>query len=152
VVTNFTNGFLVACILAFGRRIGQIEMAKITKSYESDIDLTVFTVVGEITFDEVWDQTRIFYLSGKPSKLALWDFTSGTVEPISSQQMNDLAKRTMKISARIEGGKGAFLVPKDIDYGMTRVFQVFSEEEGFPLEVEIFRDMNAAQKWLMSGQ
>lgn len=126
-------------------------MAKITKSYESDIDLTVFTVVGEITFDEVWDQTHTF-LSGKPSKLALWDFTSGTVAPISSQEMDEIAKRGSTISARIGGGKGAILAPKDIDYGMGRVFQVFSEFENFPLEIEIFRDMNAAKKWLRSGQ
>ncbi len=127
-------------------------MAKITKSYESDIDLTIFKVMGEITFDEAWEQTRNFCLSGKPSKLALWNFTSGTVAPISSQEMKDLANRTMTISTRIEGGKGAILAPKDIDYGMTRVFQAFSEVEGFPLEVQIFRDMNAAQKWLISSK
>jgi len=28
-------------------------MAKITKSYESDIDLTVLSVVGQINFDEL---------------------------------------------------------------------------------------------------
>lgn len=126
-------------------------MAKITKSYESDIDLTIFTIVGEITFDEVLDHTRTF-LSGKPSKLALWDFTSGTIARISSQELKEIAKQGDVISARIEGGKGAILAPKDIDYGMSRIFQVFSEIEDFPLEVEIFRDLNAAKKWLISGQ
>ena len=126
-------------------------MAKVTKSYESDIDLTVFSVVGEITFDEVWDQTSI-HLGGKPSKLSLWDFTLGTVTPISSDETRLIARRGGALSARIEGGKGAILTPKDIDYGIARMFQVFSELDNFPLEVQVFRDMNAARKWLMSDQ
>lgn len=126
-------------------------MAKITKSYESDIDLTIFTVVGEKTFDEVSDQTLTF-LSGKPSKLTLWDFTSGTVSRLSSQELNEIAKQGEAISSRIENGKAAILAPKDIDYGISRIFQVFSKIENFPLEIEIFRDMNAAQNWLISDQ
>ncbi len=124
-------------------------MAKITKSYESDIDLTIFTVEGEITFDEAWEQTRIFYLNEKPSKLALWNFMLGTLAPISSQEMEVLVKRTETIATRKEGEKVAFVAPKDIDYGMARVFQALSEPKSSPLEIEIFRDMDTAQKWLM---
>jgi hypothetical protein len=126
-------------------------MAKITKSYESDIDLTIFTVVGETTFDEVWDQSRAF-LSGKLSKLVLWDFTSGTAKNLSNQEIDLIAKRGRKISPMIEGGKGAILAPRDIDYGLARDFQALSKFENFPIEIEIFRDMNDAKKWLMSGQ
>ncbi len=126
-------------------------MAKITKSYKSDVDQTIFTVIGETTFDEIWDQTRVFFV-GKPSKFALWDFTSGTVANISSQEMEEIAKKGGEISAKIEGGKAAILAPKDLDYGITRIFQVFSELRKFPLEIEIFRDMDAAKKWLISGQ
>ena len=66
--------------------------------------------------------------------------------------MEAIANRGGAISDKIEGRKGALLAPKDVDYGMARVFQVFSETESFPLEVEVFRDLNTAQKWLMSGQ
>ncbi len=126
-------------------------MAKITKSYESDIDLTIFIVVGEATFDEVWDQTFTFF-SGKPSKSVLWDFTSGTVKNISSQEIDQIAKRGGEVLAKIEGRKGAILAPKDVDYGLARIFQMFSKFEKFPFEIEIFRDMNDARKWLMSDQ
>lgn len=127
---------------------GKIKMAKTTKTYESDIDLTVFKIVGEMTFSEVSEQTRIFF-ENKPSKLALWDFTLGTVAHLSSQEMREIAKQGAAFSTRIEGARGAILAPKDIDYGMSRVFQVFSEQEIFPLEVKIFRDIDAARKWLI---
>lgn len=126
-------------------------MAKITKSYEEDIDLTIFTVVGDATFDEIWDQTRIF-LSGNPSRLTLCDFTPGTMRAISNQEIKKIAVQGASISDRIEGGRAAILAPNDIDYGMSRVFKIFSQLSTFPLEIEVFRDINSARKWLIPGQ
>ncbi len=126
-------------------------MSKITKSFDPDIDLTIFTVVGEATFDELWDQTRVLF-KGKLSKLVLWDFTAATAAGVSSQELKEIARRGGTILSRVAGGKGAILAPKDIDYGIGRIFQVFSEQEIFPLEVEIFRDKSAAINWLISAQ
>lgn len=124
-------------------------MATITKSYESNKDLTIFTVVGETSFDEIWAQTCVL-LEGVPAKLVLWDFTSGTVGNISSEEVRLIADRGGQISNKIAGGKGAIFVPKDLDYGMARVFKVFCEEGNFPVEIEVFRDGAAARKWLMA--
>ena len=126
-------------------------MAKITKTYESDIDLTVFSVVGTATFEEIWEQTRTF-LGGKPSKLVLWDFTSGTVGSISSNESSKIAELGLILSSKIIGGKAALLAPKDIDFGVSRMFQAFSEIKKFPLEVGVFRDLSAARNWLTSEQ
>jgi hypothetical protein len=123
-------------------------MATITKSYESNKDLTIFTVAGETSFDEIWAQTRVLY-EGVPAKLVLWDFTSGTVGNISSEEVRSIAHKGGQISNKIEGGKGAIFVPKDLDYGMARVFKVFCEEEKIPVEVEVFRDEAVARKWLI---
>lgn len=123
-------------------------MAKITKSYVSDTDLTIFYVEGELTFDEIWNQTHVFFTES-PSKYALWDFTSGTSAKISSHEIKLLAGKSSSIVAKIEGGRCAIVAPKDIDYGLSRVFQAFSEFKNFLLEVKIFRDRETAQKWLM---
>ncbi len=109
-------------------------MTKISKTYDPGNDLTIFEVMGEITFNDVSDQTHTFF-SGKQSKLVLWDFTSGTVANISNQEVQTIAKIGMATSARIKGGKAAILTPKDVDYGISRVFQVFSEVEKFPFEI-----------------
>jgi hypothetical protein len=124
-------------------------VAKITKSYIPDVDLTIFTVSGETTFDDIWDQTRAFF-GGKSSKLALWDFTSGTVAPISNLDDKEIARRVRVIRAGGKRGKGAILAPENIDYGTGRAFQVFSEFKDFPFEIKVFRDMAAAKKWLTS--
>ena len=123
-------------------------MAIINKSYEADNDLTIFAVVGEISFDEIWVQTRILY-EGVPAKLVLWDFTSGTVGSISSEEVRSIAHKGGQIFNKIEGGKGAIFVPKDLEYGMARVFKVFCEEGNFPVEIEVFRDEATARKWLI---
>lgn len=123
-------------------------MKKITKSYEANNDLTLFTVVGEISFDEIWAQTRILY-EGVPEKLVLWNFSLGTVGRISSEEVKKIAQKGGQISRKIEGGKGAIFAPKDLEYGMARVFKVFCEENDFPVEVEVFRDEIVARKWLL---
>ncbi len=120
----------------------------ITKSYDSVADLTVFNVNGEVTFEDIWTQTCNF-LCGSPSQLVLWDFTFGTVAPISNQEAESIAKRGSEMGATIEGGKAAILAPKSVDYGMSRVFQTFSEMKKIPLEIEVFRDMETARKWLI---
>lgn len=122
-------------------------MAKISKKYEPDIDLTVFSVVGAATFEEIWEQTRIF-LNDKPTRLVLWDFTEGTVALISSEEAERIAALGSNIRPNIKGGKAAFLAPKDIDFGISRMFQVFSEIKNFTFEIEVFRDMSTAQEWL----
>ena len=126
-------------------------MAKINKKYEPDIDLTVFSVVGAATFGEIWEQTRIF-LCDKPSRLVLWDFTEGTVASVSSGEVQKIAGLGSNISSKIKGGKAALLAPKDIDFGISRIFQVFSEMRNFPFEIDVFRDMSTAQEWLRLAQ
>jgi len=56
------------------------------------------------------------------------------------------------LNVEIIGGKAALLAPKDIDFGVSRMFQAFSEIKKFPLEVGVFRDLSAARNWLTSEQ
>ena len=86
-------------------------MATITKSYESNKDLTIFTVVGETSFDEIWAQTCVL-LEGVPAKLVLWDFTSGTVGNISSEEVRLIADRGGPDFKQNCRRKGCYLCPK----------------------------------------
>lgn len=125
-------------------------MAEITKSYEPNIALTIFTVVGEVTVKEVSDQT-LTYLSDKPSELTLWDFTSGFLQDFSSQELKRLVLTGDVVLEKIENGKAAIVTSSDHDYGISRMFQAYSEMSDFPLEIDVFRDMTAARKWLTAN-
>lgn len=124
-------------------------MGKITESYEPDADLTVFTAEGELTFNEVLEQTRSF-LSGKPSKLALWNLERGTFSKISSQEMEQIMQLGAVFSSGTKIGKAAILAQKDVDYGLGNVIRALGEIKGFPYKIKIFREMSAARDWLFS--
>jgi hypothetical protein len=49
------------------------------------------------------------------------------------------------------GAKRAFVVGREVDFGLARLFQAYSETEG--QTVEVFRDMSEAEAWLgLSGE
>ena len=102
-------------------------------------------------FEEIWEQTYSFF-NGNPSKLVLWDFTDGTAKSVSSESLDQIVKRCEDIQNRIESGKGAIVAPKDIGFGLSRMFQAFSEYGNFPFQVGVFRDIETAKEWLISDK
>ena len=113
--------------------------------------LIIFTVVGGITYAEIFNHTHT-YLTNKPSKLTLCDFTSGNLLDLSPQDMKKIISMGGFVLERIEHGKAAIVTSKVHDYGLSRMFQVFSEIDNFPLEIEVFRDMKSARKWLITNK
>ena len=49
-------------------------------------------------------------------------------------------------SSRNPGMLVALVSPKDIEFGMSRMYQVFEDESLF--KTEVFRDKNSADKWI----
>ena len=79
----------------------------------------------------------------------------------SFRQLCDLRKVT-RITTSIEtlrflaqshvflpGAKRAFVVGREVDFGLARLFQAYSEVEG--QTVEVFRSMSEAEAWLGLG-
>jgi hypothetical protein len=48
------------------------------------------------------------------------------------------------------GSRRALVVSSDVIFGLARMFQTLSDESGD--EIQIFRDMDAAEAWLEEGQ
>jgi hypothetical protein len=76
----------------------------------------------------------------------------------SFQQLCDLRQVT-RITATVEtlrflaqsrifaaGVRRAFVVDREVDYGLSRLFQAYSEVEG--AVIEVFRDWEEAEQWL----
>lgn len=122
-------------------------MARITTEYQPETDLTTFIATGSLEYKDILDKGREF-LSGCPSKLVLWDFSAGSLAPFSNKDFRSLAHRAGNFSPKIAGAKAAIMAPEAIDFGLGRMFQVYSEMENFPYQVQIFRDLESAKSWL----
>jgi hypothetical protein len=51
---------------------------------------------------------------------------------------------------RIGKSRSAVVVSGDRTYGMTRMFEVFSEQA--PIKVRVFRDFDKAKRWVLEGR
>jgi len=78
---------------------------------------------------------------------ALWDFRtvhSGNSETAEIREIVSFVRANQKkrgINYRV-----ALVVSRDIDFGLARMFEAYSHE--LPFDIQIFKDFNDAQKWL----
>ena len=120
-------------------------MPKIETSIDYQLDLTVHTVSGNVTAQEILDKLDIYY-QDKPTSLILWDFTNATWSGISSNELHKTVVKAKKYSR--PGGKTALVFSKDSDFGIGRMLEALAEIEDYDYEFRSFRRLKDAYKWL----
>lgn len=122
-----------------------------TISYEiiPDKKLVVNTVKGRFDFDgyqnlmeRILDDPRFV-----PSMHMLWDFTTSTLIDLSNDDFEGIKSYIQKNSKRRGSGyRAAFVVTKEVDFGLSRMYQMISED--LPVTFEVFRDFKEAMAWI----
>ena len=125
-------------------------MGRINSSLEAANDLTVVTVVGEVDAGQVLSQI-ITFLTGEPTQLVLWDIRAGSLAGISRDELRMIVDTGAPYAVRRRGGRTAVVCSKEVDYGISRMFQSFANLGHIPFEIEIFRNIRVAREWLNSG-
>ncbi len=122
-------------------------MGNISAKYDTDKDLTIVTVEGVITADDLLDWGNSYY-EGQITSLILWDVTNADLSGLQANQLQTIAESISRISEVRRGGKTAFVYKKPLEYGIGRIFQAHSEIEGMPFEVQSFQSFDKAREWL----
>ncbi len=122
-------------------------MGTISAIFETDKDLTLVTVSGAITADDLKDW-GVKYYEGQITSHILWDVTKADLSAIQGDQLKEIAAIVSRISEVRRGGKTAFVYDQPLEYGIGRMFQAYSEMENMPFEVQTFRRVEEARQWL----
>lgn len=122
----------------------------ISKSCDPSKDLTIFTVEGEITFQEHKTVLEDFYKE-KPTANVIWDFRLIRGKRISRDEIKVLINFIKNHGGKRVRGKSAVVTQTDLDFGLSRMSHAYIDMERIPLEIEIFRNMEEALEW-MFGQ
>ncbi len=123
----------------------------IESSLDSTRDLTMYTVNGEFTAEQVSETIREYY-AGNPTHRVIWDFTAASFEKIAAtvpQQMADVARQHSEV--RVEGAKTALVFGSDAGFGLGRMFETFQELQNAPVAYRSFRSRDEALDWLGPG-
>ena len=123
----------------------------LTLKVDRSKDLTTFLGIGEITFEDVHISLRAFYDS-KPTMNVLWDLQNATISPLSASDIQNIVqiiKTFMGDFKSRRGGKTAFLVSKDVDFGLAKIFEGYTQN--LPFKTMITRSREEATDWLDEG-
>lgn len=123
-------------------------MAKIESSIDEKLDLTVLTVTGELEAGEI--TAFIASYTGQHTSLVLWDMCAADTVNLSPEKIQQGASRVAKIAARND--KTAFVFSRDIDFGVGRMIHAYSSIEELKSTIQIFRNRDEANEWLLSAR
>jgi len=96
--------------------------------------------------------TILSFLKETPTHYELWDFTSASYPNISIEDLREFSFIARKYGSSKQGGKTAIVAPKDLEYGLSRMFKTMTEIVEVPFEVHVFRSLDEAMLWLFDNQ
>lgn len=122
-------------------------MEIIQKLLDPDNNLTIYTVNGEVTVQDIVQKVKAFY-AGEPTKLVLWDFTEANLSKIPSEDIIQIIYNIKKLVHSRKGQKTALVFSSKFGYGLGRMFTAFSEIEKTGIEYGSFHSVEEAKQWL----
>ena len=120
----------------------------ITVYTDPNRNLTIFKPSGLLEFEEVLFALKAFYDDEPTSNMLIDLMTDLPTIPISSKEIQELAKFKPRFEDRRSPGKTAILATTDLHFGMARMFEAQSEFYGSPHAVMVFKDFVSAISWL----
>lgn len=106
-------------------------------------------VVGDLLFDDIRQAftERTNHPDFKPGMSVLWDLSEGNASKLTSDDIRRIAARN-KAQLKKSGVpyKAAFLAPRDIEFGLSRMYEMFIEDA--MVDNRVFRTLDEARRWL----
>ncbi len=101
---------------------------------------------GEITYQNLEDAVQKSYdhPDWQKDQNVLCDFREATWS-LSSDEMRRVIT---SFSSDDQASKLAMLVSRDLEFGMSRMFEILSEDTAIWKKYKIFRDISEAKQWL----
>jgi len=111
-------------------------------------NLTLYKCYGDLKEAEINDIIQPYYTERTTLNL-LWDFSEASMSDISSMFVRQITNKMRELVPAREKGKIAVIAPKDLEYGIARMFQILSDERRFPFKVKVFKYVGEACQWLL---
>lgn len=106
---------------------------------------------GKIVGDDIIKANRKIFASAekmKKYKYGLVDYSRITEIDVSASEVDKIAAQDKKASEFIPEAVLAIAAKKDLEFGLTRMWEIIVENSGLPWETMVFRDINKAEKWI----
>lgn len=126
-------------------------MGRITTSSDTENGLTVFTVIDKVDAEQLLRRV-ISFLTEEPTRFVLWDFRAGSLASLGSEDLKNIVEQGKQFADSRKGGRTAIVCSTDLDFGLSRMFQVYAETSHVPFEISVFRNFDEAGAWLSNAK
>ena len=109
----------------------------------------VNTIQGRFDFARYQDLMERILSDSRfvPSMHMFWDFRESTLIDLSNDDFASIKSYIQKnVERRGSGYRAVFLVSKEVDFGLSRMYQMISED--LPVVFEVFKDRAEAMDWI----
>ncbi len=117
---------------------------------DKDEGIVYGTIKGEVDVEEVLAGLTAIVTSGEysPGLNGITDLRDMKWES-NQGDLRRLVHFLIEHRKKIGKSRSAIVVSGDRTYGMSRMFEVFSEQA--PINVRVFRDFDKAKRWVLEG-
>jgi len=122
-------------------------MATIDTNIDTSLQLTIHTITGEVSPDNISDKIKSYSESG-PTELVLWDFSKADLSKLRIEHVDKFISLTKHYSSYRKGGKTALVFSSDLGFGLGRIFDTRLDIMDSRIPYMTFKNMEDALKWL----
>jgi hypothetical protein len=117
----------------------------ISISIEADTGMAIATCSGVLQRRDAQEGAAALWKApGWLGTVAVWDFRDARFE-MESPQIREIARFVVGNQPDPPPARVAFVAPRDVDFGLARMFEVFREDPR--TEFRVFRDYYEALDW-----
>ena len=132
-----------------------MEQANIEIEIDKELDMTVFTVAGEIPFTRVLGAVKEYY-KGKLTKYTLWDFSGADLAKyFTGAEARELGSLVSVYGKNRPGGFDLIIVTGLLPFGLARMYAAYadmSRHDPLALKAMVFRSKGAALDWVRKNE
>ena len=116
---------------------------------DREAGLLIIVVEGELVFEELLSFLKAVYEDDFFPSGSLFDMRAATSSDASTSQMRSLVALIEQRRRNPGPSRWAIVVSRDVDFGLSRMFEVFADK--IPTDICVFRDIDEAKQWLAEG-
>ena len=120
----------------------------ISVEIERDSGVAVVSCSGELRLDDARRAAEALWSTpGWRGESGVWDLRAAQFD-LSSSDVREMASFVLANQREEPPAKMTFVVARDVDFGMSRMFQAFRDDP--PTAFRVFRDYEEAIRWARS--
>lgn len=117
-----------------------------------DLDVVLFEFIGEFTVEDYLQGMEQFLESEhfRPGVDSIWDFRQVSVRSVTAEVLMAVAEYNETLAQRRgDSWRVALVVSEEVAFGLSRMFMAYVES--VPNDVNVFRAMEEAERWIAAG-